>query len=175
MKSLDSLGQRLGKVGQLSLETSDTLTTLVSEFGSVGTVIGHRAFDKLTHSPVVTLIVLPIELAVNGRSHGQCLTTRIATGSSNLLLQVSSHLSDVVHHGGHIGEDSVILTLEDVVGSVTYGLNDKSIVDKTFTKGLDDFNVAFDCEVRSDAKHSFVHVCILVLVLIHNDYRTKVW
>ena len=74
-----------------------------------------------------------------------------------------------------IGEDSVILTLEDVVGSVTYGLNDKSIVDKTFTKGLDDFNVAFDCEVRSDAKHSFVHVSILVLVLIHNDYRTKVW
>ena len=161
MESLDGLYQRLGEIGQLSLETSDTLTTLVGEFGSVGAIVCHRAFDELTNSPIVTIGILPVVLTVNGRSLSESLTTRIATGSCNLLLKVCGNLYDIVHHTGNIGEDGVILTLKDVVGGTAFGLYNESVVDKTFTKGLDDFDFAFDCEVRCDVKHSFVHIICL--------------
>ena len=67
----------------------------------------------------------------------------------------------MAHHTRNIGEDGVILTLKDVVRCITFGFYHKCVVDETFTKGLDDFDLAFDYEVRCDVKHSFVHIICL--------------
>ena len=47
------------------------------------------------------------------------------------------HGDDVVHHRGDIREYLVVLSLQDVVGSVSGGLHDEGIVDEAFAKGLD--------------------------------------
>ena len=157
VEALDGLAQRLVEIREQALELTYTLATLIGQRGRVGTVVGRRAGDEDADSPEV-LAILVVECAVVGLDDGECLAHRIG----DLALDMLRHGLDVVHHRGHVGEDVVILALEDVVGRRAYGVHHEGVVDKTLAQGGDALHLAFEREVRSYLSKFFLcHICFI--------------
>ena len=53
---------------------------------------------------------------------------------------------DIVHHSRHVREDCLVLALEYVVRSLTFGADNECVVDETFSQRLDfrDFSLKFE-------------------------------
>ena len=131
---------------------NDPLAALVSEFGRIGFLIGHRIVDKFTHGPIFALIVLVVEFPVAGGGHGQRFATRIPSAGDNLVLEVVGHPHDVLHHGGDVGKDILVFPLEDIVGILGRNrFDDEGIVDKAFAQRADDSDFAVNLELLGDS------------------------
>ena len=161
MKSLDCLVQRLVEVREQSLKTTYAHATLIGQCGRVGSVVARRVGDKEAYSPEV-LAILNIQLTILGGDDGQRLAHRVG----NLRLDMLRHGLDVIHHTRHVGEDDVVLALQDIVGRSACGGDYKGVVDKSLAQRVNLRYLALDGKLRGNLKKFFlVHIFLFLLFL----------
>ena len=150
VESLDRLGQRLGEIRQLGLELADALAALAGQLRGVRLVVGDGVADENRHGPVVALRVHGVVAPVAGRDDRHHLAQGIASLGHDAAADVIRDLADVLHHGRDIGEDVLVLSLEDVVGGAAFRADDEGVVDKALAQRVDCRDSALQDELRRD-------------------------
>ena len=158
MESLDRLGQRLGEVCQLGLELADSFAALAGQFGRIGLVVGDRVGDEDRHGPEFSGLVFITEFSVMGRDHGHRFAHRVAAFGDDLTADVLGDLAYVLHHGRDVGEDLLVLALENVVRCIALRADDERVVDESLAQRVDGGDGALECELLRDFLQSFLHV-----------------
>ncbi len=150
MESLDRLGQRLGEIRQLGLELADALAALAGQLRGVRLVVGDGVADEDRYGPVVALRVHGVIVSVAGRDDRHHFAPGIASLGHDAAADVIRDFADVLHHGRDIGEDVLVLPLEDVVGGIAFGADDEGVVDKTLAQRVDCRDSALQGKLRRD-------------------------
>ena len=150
MESLDRLGQRLGEIRQLGLELADALAALAGQLRGVRLVVGDGVADEDRYGPVVALRIHEIVFVVVGRDDRHHFAPGIASLGHDAAADVIRDFADVLHHGRNVGEDVLILPLEDVVGGIAFGADDEGVVDKTLAQRVDCRDSALQGKLRRD-------------------------
>ena len=121
-------------------------------FRGVRPHVAAGAGDEEGHRPPVAVGVVVAERAVAGRDDRE----GFAEGVGDLRLDVAGHAVDVVHHRGNIGEDVVVLPLEDVAGRGVAVEGDRvGVVDEAFAEGLDFGRFAVEDEAGGNLAKGF--------------------
>ncbi len=106
-------------------------TSLICELGGVCTEIGFCAFDVQAHCPEIAIIILVVQLAVFGRNDTQSFSERV----TDLGFDVFGDKSDVFHHRGNVGENNMILALQDVIRLIfPVQICEEGVIDESFTE-----------------------------------------
>ena len=134
MEPFDRLRQRFGEIVQLGLEFPDAFAALAGQFRGVGLVVGNRVVDEDRRGPVFAFRVDVVQVPVLCRDDGHHLAPRVASGRNDAAADVFRDPADVVHHGRHVGENGLVLALEDVVGGICFGADDERVVDESFAQ-----------------------------------------
>ena len=134
MEPFDRLRQRFGEIVQLGLEFPDAFAALAGQFRGVGLVVGNRVVDEDRCGPVFAFRVDVVQVPVLCRDDGHHLAPRVASGRNDAAADVFRDPADVVHHGRHVGENGLVLALEDVVGGICFGADDECVVDESFAQ-----------------------------------------